>query len=112
MRRQTEPGLLEPVLRTNSLSTLVKLPTPCGPAWGHDGGVPSHASISLTSPNGLRQAVVMLTREANTWTDQIRADYASAVLTAFCGQAFSTTAARPLAAAMARGLASLHQRPR
>jgi hypothetical protein len=40
----------------------------------------------------------MLTCEANTWTDQIRADFANAVFTAFCGQAPPPAAARPLAA--------------
>jgi D-alanyl-D-alanine carboxypeptidase len=86
---------------------VLKLETPCGPAWGHDGGTPSHASISLTSPDASRQAVVMLTREANTWTDQIAADYASAVLTAFCGQAPPSAAARAFAITMKRILPPL-----
>jgi len=63
-----------------------KVQTPCGPAWGHNGGTLSHASISLTSPDGSRQAVMMLTRESNTSTDQIRADFVTAVFIAYCGQ--------------------------
>lgn len=80
---------------------VVKLQTPCGPAWGHDGGVPSAVSISLTSPDGARQAVLMVTRDANTWTEQIGADFESALLTAFCGEATPAATARSLVATMA-----------
>jgi D-alanyl-D-alanine carboxypeptidase len=83
---------------------VLKLQTPCGSAWGHDGAVPSAVSISLTSPDGARQAVLMLTRDINTWTEQIAIDYGSALLTAFCGEATpaAAAAARPLVAALAR----------
>jgi D-alanyl-D-alanine carboxypeptidase len=74
--------------------------TPCGPAWGHDGGVPSAYSYSLTSPDGTRQAVLMATRDANTWTTQIGTDFATALLTAFCGEVAPSAAARSLAATM------------
>jgi D-alanyl-D-alanine carboxypeptidase len=90
---------------------VVKLQTPCGTAWGHDGGTPSHASISLISPDGARQATLMLTREANTWTEQITTDYANAVVTAYCGHAAPLAAAQRLAATMTSALPSL-QRPR
>jgi D-alanyl-D-alanine carboxypeptidase len=86
-----------------------RLQTPCGPAWGHDGGVPGYASISLTSPDGARQAVMMLNRDANTWTEQTSVDFVSAVFTAFCGQAPSAARARSLAADMARTLPSLQR---
>jgi D-alanyl-D-alanine carboxypeptidase len=78
-----------------------KVQTPCGPAWGHDGGMPTGVNISLTSPDGSHQSVLMANREANTWTEQIGADYGSALLTAFCGEAVTPATARPLAAAMA-----------
>lgn len=52
-----------------------KLQMPCGTAWGHGGATPSHFTISLTSPDGARQAAVMLNREANTLTEQILTDY-------------------------------------
>jgi D-alanyl-D-alanine carboxypeptidase len=80
-----------------------KLQTPCGPAWGHGGGMPSHASYALTAPDGSRQAVVMVTRGAPSWTPQIGADFASAVFTAFCGQA-PAAAAGPLVATLGRSL--------
>jgi D-alanyl-D-alanine carboxypeptidase len=86
-----------------------KLQTPCGPAWGHDGGTPSAVSISLTSPDGSRQGALMLTRDVNTWTEQIAVDYGDALITAFCGQAPPAATARSLAAAMVGTLAS--QRP-
>jgi D-alanyl-D-alanine carboxypeptidase len=78
-----------------------KVQTPCGPAWGHDGGMPTGVNISLTSPDGSHQSVLMANREANTWTEQIGADYGSTLLTAFCGEAVTPATARPLAAAMA-----------
>jgi D-alanyl-D-alanine carboxypeptidase len=83
------------------------LQTPCGPAWGHDGGTPSAVSMSLISPDGSHQAVMLATRDENTWTAQINADFAEAFLTAFCGQAPPAAAVRPLADTLAAGLPSL-----
>ena len=88
---------------------VVKLQMPCGLAWGHDGGTPSHFNISLTSPDGSRQAAVMLNREANTLTEQMLTDYADAVVTAFCGQAVSAATTRRLATTMTRALPSLQR---
>jgi D-alanyl-D-alanine carboxypeptidase len=86
---------------------VLHLQMPCGAAWGHDGGMPSAVSISLTSPDGARQAVLMLTRDANTWTNQIAVDYTAALITAFCGEAPPAAAARSMAAAMSGTLESL-----
>jgi D-alanyl-D-alanine carboxypeptidase len=77
-----------------------KLQTPCGTAWGHDGGTPSSVTHSLTSPDGRRQAVLMVNREGNTWTPQITTDYSNALITAFCGQPPSPQTARSLIATM------------
>ena len=77
-----------------------RMQTPCGPAWGHDGGTPSSVSISLTSPDGARQAAIMVNRDANTWTNAIATDFTRAYLTAFCGRTVSAAAARPVATAM------------
>ncbi|MEY2441139.1 MAG: D-alanyl-D-alanine carboxypeptidase [bacterium] len=82
-----------------------RLDTPCGVAWGHDGGTPSAVSISLTSADGTRQAALAVTSDANAWTEQIAVDYSSALLTAFCGQAPSSTASA--VSAMAATLPSL-----
>jgi D-alanyl-D-alanine carboxypeptidase len=77
-----------------------KLQTPCGTAWGHDGGTPSAVTTSFTSPDGSRQAVLMVNREGNSWTDRIATDYANALITAFCGEPPSRAAAARLGAAM------------
>jgi D-alanyl-D-alanine carboxypeptidase len=86
---------------------VLKLQTPCGTAWGHDGGMPSAVNISLTSPDGSRQAALMVNRDANSWTEQIGMDYSSALMTAFCGEQVAPAAARPLAATMATVMPSL-----
>jgi D-alanyl-D-alanine carboxypeptidase len=77
-----------------------RLQTPCGPAWGHDGGVPSALSISLVAADASRQIAMMATRDVNTWTERIAADYGDALLTAFCGEAVPAAAARRAAAAL------------
>jgi D-alanyl-D-alanine carboxypeptidase len=78
-----------------------RMQTPCGPAWGHDGGTPDATSVSLTSPDGARQAVMLLTRSALTWPAQLIDDYVGAMFTAFCGRPAPPAAARSLAATMA-----------
>jgi D-alanyl-D-alanine carboxypeptidase len=81
---------------------VTKLQMPCGPAWAHDGGTPSHFNIALTSPDGSRQAALMLNRWTVTFTKQIFTDYADAVGTAFCGQAVPAATAQQIAATMTR----------
>ena len=41
--------------------------------------------MSLTSPDGTRQAVLLANRESDTNTEQIQHDLATALFTAFCG---------------------------
>jgi D-alanyl-D-alanine carboxypeptidase len=79
---------------------VLKVQTPCGIAWGHEGATPSGISTSLTSPDGSHQATLMLNREGNTWTAKITTDYVNAVITAFCGGPPSLAAARSLIATM------------
>ena len=79
-----------------------RLQTPCGDAWGHDGGTPGFVNISLTTLDGTRQAVLMVNEDANTWTGQIGTDFGQAVLTAFCGQAPQDESASLAARALAR----------
>jgi D-alanyl-D-alanine carboxypeptidase len=59
--------------------------TPCGDAWGHEGDFPGYQSVSLTSPDGTRQAVLFGNRESDSNTDQVQRDLATALFTAFCG---------------------------
>jgi D-alanyl-D-alanine carboxypeptidase len=77
-----------------------KLQTPCGPAWGHDGGTPSSVTMSLTSEDGSHQAVLLANRDGNSWTPKIGSDYSNAVLAVFCNQAPSPAAVRRLEPAM------------
>lgn len=86
-----------------------RLQTPCGAAWGHDGGITSAVNISLTSPDGSRQAVVMVNRDANTWTEQTGIDFTAAAMTAFCGEPVAPATARPVATAMAAALPALQR---
>jgi D-alanyl-D-alanine carboxypeptidase len=88
---------------------VLELQTSCGPAWGHDGGMPTGVNISLTSPDGSRQAALMANRDANTWTEQIGTDYAAALMTAYCGEPVAPAAAQPLATAMAAALPALQR---
>ncbi len=51
---------------------------------------------------------MMVTRDANTWTEQIKADYIDAMLTAFCSEP-PAAAARSLARTLATTLPSLQR---
>jgi D-alanyl-D-alanine carboxypeptidase len=83
-----------------------KLQTPCGVAWGHNGGTPNAVSVSLSSPDGAHQSVMMLTRDGNTWTQAITVDYSTALLTAFCGSQPPSASTRQVATALAALLPS------
>jgi D-alanyl-D-alanine carboxypeptidase len=58
---------------------------PCEPAWGHNGSLPGYLSISVTSPDGARQAVVALNTD-RILSEETMADISGALDTAFCGQ--------------------------
>jgi D-alanyl-D-alanine carboxypeptidase len=83
-----------------------ELQTPCGVAWGHNGGTPSSVSVSLSSPDGAHQAVMMLTRDGNSWNAAITTDYSVALLTAFCGSQPPPASTRQVATALAAVLPS------
>jgi D-alanyl-D-alanine carboxypeptidase len=42
---------------------LARVRTPCGPAWGHGGGIPGYGTMALSSRDGSRQIVVLVTRD-------------------------------------------------
>jgi hypothetical protein len=52
---------------------------------------------------------MMVTRDANTWTEQIAVDYVAAMLTAFCGEPPPLAAARSLASTLTMTLPSLQR---
>jgi len=58
----------------------------CGTAWGHGGSFPGYYSVSLTSPDGSRQAVIALNSN-QLLRDQTYTDLDTTIETAFCGQA-------------------------
>jgi D-alanyl-D-alanine carboxypeptidase len=60
--------------------------TPCGTAWGHGGAFPGYRSVTLTSPDGSRQAVIALNAD-RILTDQTLTDLDTAVDTIFCSTA-------------------------
>ncbi len=81
--------------------------TPCGPAWGHNGAMPTAVSYALTSPDGKRQAVLVATSDRNAWSAQLDVDYTVALFTAYCGKPVPAPAARPAAARLAASGRSL-----
>jgi D-alanyl-D-alanine carboxypeptidase len=68
---------------------LFRIPTPCGPAFGHDGELPGYASLALNGRHGRRQAVVLV--NSNTPSETVgppaaQAAYTRLIATAFCGR--------------------------
>ena len=55
--------------------------TPCGIAWGHEGGIPGYKSFVLNDRRGTRSAVVLVPTELD---EAIGAAFADAVATAAC----------------------------
>jgi D-alanyl-D-alanine carboxypeptidase len=55
--------------------------TPCGTAWGHEGGIPGYKSFALNNRSGTRSAVVLVPTELD---EAIGAAFADAVATAAC----------------------------
>jgi D-alanyl-D-alanine carboxypeptidase len=93
--RLLPPGLLwamtDTVPRAPGLAYglgIFRIPTPCGPALGHDGSLPGYTSLALTGRHGRRQAVVLV--NSNTPSEAIgppaaQAAYNRLIATAFCG---------------------------
>jgi D-alanyl-D-alanine carboxypeptidase len=55
--------------------------TPCGTAWGHEGGIPGYTTFALNDRRGRRSAVVTVPTELD---DAIGAAFEAAVGTAVC----------------------------
>jgi D-alanyl-D-alanine carboxypeptidase len=70
-----------------------RLQTPCGPALGHDGGTPAAYTVSLLSPDGARQFEIVTNQDANSFSGQEAADVNNALITGFCGQPPTASAA-------------------
>jgi D-alanyl-D-alanine carboxypeptidase len=86
---------------------IFRLTTPCGDALGHNGGTPPHLNIALVSPDGSREAVLMVNRDSNTFTDAIWNDWDAATNAAFCGTTATPGATARSGARLAPALAKL-----
>ena len=66
---------------------LMRFPTSCGIAWGHNGVFPGYGAIAWTSPDGQRQAVVLINKDTGSLSHQAGALYARLIAKAFCASA-------------------------
>ena len=67
---------------------IFRVPTPCGPAYGHNGALPGYYSLALNSRDGSRQAVLLVNSitEAETVGDaRAQAAFNRLAQTAVCG---------------------------
>lgn len=62
---------------------VVRLETPCGTAWGHEGSFPGYFSAALTSLDGKRRAMIAINSD-RVLSDQTWTDVGTAMDTAFC----------------------------
>jgi D-alanyl-D-alanine carboxypeptidase len=60
---------------------IFSIDTPCGAAWGHQGGTPGYVSMALNDRAGRRSAVVFVPTELD---QAIGAAFQTAVTTAVC----------------------------
>lgn len=60
------------------------LPTSCGRAWGHTGGTPGYGTTALSSKDGNRQIVVLVTRDESL-PKQAGQALELVLATAYCG---------------------------
>jgi D-alanyl-D-alanine carboxypeptidase len=63
---------------------LMEWRTACGPAWGHDGGLPGYWTRSYSSENGRRQAVLMTNQNPDTLSAPVRAAFQRLIAKAYC----------------------------
>jgi D-alanyl-D-alanine carboxypeptidase len=58
--------------------------TSCGVAFGHDGGVAGYGIIALSSPDGRRQAVLMVNHDPDTLTKHAKVLFDKLIAKAYC----------------------------
>jgi D-alanyl-D-alanine carboxypeptidase len=66
---------------------LMRWPTACGSAWGHDGGVPGYWTRSYSTDNGGRQAVLMINHDPETLAIPARGLFHRLIARAYCSGA-------------------------
>ncbi|MFF7458637.1 serine hydrolase domain-containing protein [Kitasatospora sp. NPDC008115] len=72
---------------------LQRLDTPCGPFWGHAGGIPGYSTMMLASPDGKREFAANTTFYDTSDQDSANAAWRKVTMTALCGA--RTAAAEP-----------------
>jgi D-alanyl-D-alanine carboxypeptidase len=82
--KTTVPASVEELGASGYGLGLVKWRTGCGPAWGHDGGIPGYWTRSYSSEDGRRQAVLMTNQDADTLAVPARAAFLRLIVKAYC----------------------------
>ena len=63
---------------------LMRWPTACGSAWGHDGGIAGYWVRSISTENGQRQAVLMINQDADTLAKPAQIVFERLIAKAYC----------------------------
>jgi D-alanyl-D-alanine carboxypeptidase len=63
---------------------LERFPTTCGPAWGHGGNFPGYVTYVYSSPDGSRQAVLMVNEDPQSLAPKVGRDFMRLLDDAFC----------------------------
>jgi D-alanyl-D-alanine carboxypeptidase len=63
---------------------VARVGTPCGPAWGNQGGIPGYSTVALSSKDGERQIVVLVTRDESL-PERAGQALERVLATAYCG---------------------------
>jgi D-alanyl-D-alanine carboxypeptidase len=58
--------------------------TTCGRAWGHGGNLPGYLVLPISSPDGSRQAVLLVNADPTLMTEQQRTQVYHVLDTAYC----------------------------
>jgi D-alanyl-D-alanine carboxypeptidase len=63
---------------------IVRFPTSCGAAWGHNGDTPGYLVFALTSRNGGRQAVLFVNQDAESLPRTVPRVFLDVLMGAYC----------------------------
>jgi D-alanyl-D-alanine carboxypeptidase len=63
---------------------IVRFPTSCGVAWGHNGDTPGYLVFALTSRDGSRQAVLVVNEDAESLPRKVPPVFLDVLMRAYC----------------------------
>jgi D-alanyl-D-alanine carboxypeptidase len=66
---------------------LERFPTPCGFAWGHNGGIAGYLVFAFTSENGRTQALLMVNEDGSSLSKRASNLFFTLLNKAYCGKA-------------------------